>query len=128
MKNRFVKYAALALSTLLLTGSLLACAKSDPKKITVAASSTPHAEILEQCKEPLKEKGYTLEIKVMGDYVTPNTATEDGEVDANYFQHQPYLDNFNEEKGTHLVTVAGIHVEPMGIYGGKQSDLTPVQG
>ena len=58
----------------------------------------------------------------------PNTIVEDGQRDTNYFQHQPYLDNFNEEKGTHLVSVAGIHVEPMGIYGGKQSDLSPIEG
>ena len=62
------------------------------------------------------------------DYVIPNTIVEDGQCDTNYFQHQPYLDNFNEEKGTHLVTVAGIHVEPMGIYGGKQDSLAPIEG
>ena len=62
------------------------------------------------------------------EYVIPNTIVEDGQCDTNYFQHQPYLDNFNEEKGTHLVTVAGIHVEPMGIYGGKQDSLAPIVG
>ena len=66
--------------------------------------------------------------KEYNDYVIPNTIVEDGQCDTNYFQHQPYLDNFNEEKGTHLVTVAGIHVEPMGIYGGKQDSLAPIVG
>ena len=96
--------------------------------ITVAASPTPHAEILEVAKEILAAKGITLDIQEYDDYVIPNTIVEDGQCDTNYFQHQPYLDNFNEEKGTHLVTVAGIHVEPMGIYGGKQDSLAPIEG
>ena len=80
------------------------------------------------CKEILAAKGITLDIQEYDDYVIPNTIVEDGQCDTNYFQHQPYLDNFNEEKGTHLVTVAGIHVEPMGIYGGKQDSLAPIEG
>ena len=88
----------------------------------------PHCEILEVCKQILADKGITLDIQEYDDYVIPNTIVEDGQCDTNYFQHQPYLDNFNEEKGTHLVSVAGIHVEPMGIYGGKQSDLSPIEG
>ena len=96
--------------------------------IKVAASATPHAEILEQAKPILAEEGYDLQVTVFDDYIMPNEVVESGDMDANYFQHQPYLDNFNEEKGTHLVTVAGIHVEPMGIYGGKQSDLSPIEG
>ena len=92
--------------------------KSDDNVIKVAASSTPHAEILEQCKAAMAEKGYTLEIEVMSDYVIPNTSVEDGEFDANYFQHQPYLDSFNENKGTHLVTVQKVHYEPYGLYAG----------
>lgn len=84
--------------------------------IKVAASVTPHAEILEKAKELLAAKGITLEITTFPDYVVPNTAVEDGEYDANYFQHKPYLDNFNTEKGTHIVSVAAIHVEPMGLY------------
>ena len=82
--------------------------------------------VLEVCKEILAAKGITLEIQEYDDYVIPNTVVEEGEADTNYFQHQPYLDNFNEEKGTHLVTVAGIHVEPMGIYGGKQTSLDAI--
>ena len=124
-----IKVLTLIGTALLAAAVLASCGgKKDDKVIKVAASSSPHAEILEQCVEPLKEQGYTLEIKVMDDYVIPNNSTESGEVDANYFQHQPYLDNFNEEKGTHLVTVAGIHVEPMGIYGGKQDSLAPIEG
>ena len=91
--------------------------------ITVAASPTPHAEILEIAKTILADKGITLEIQTYSDYVVPNTVVEDGTVDANYFQHLPYLEDFNAEKGTHLVSVATIHVEPMGLYGGKQTSL-----
>ena len=111
------------------TSSDKSAGSSDDKTITVAATPSPHAEILNNAVKPLLEKeGYTLEVKEFTDYVQPNTVTEEGEVDANYFQHITYLNNFNEEKGTHLVTVAGIHVEPMGIYGGKQDSLAPIQG
>ena len=96
--------------------------------VSCAATPAPHCEVLEICKDILAEKGITLDIQEYDDYVIPNTIVEDGQCDTNYFQHQPYLDNFNEEKGTHLVTVAGIHVEPMGIYGGKQDSLAPIQG
>lgn len=94
--------------------------------IKVAASPTPHAEILEVAKELLAEQGIELEIIEFSDYVQPNTATESGEVDANYFQHQQYLDSFNEENGTHLVSVGAIHYEPFGIYPGKSSDLDAI--
>lgn len=96
---------------------------SEPVTLTVAASPTPHAVILEQCVEPLAEQGIELVIKEFDDYVFPNTTVEDGEIDANYFQHVPYLDEFNETRGTHLVSVAGVHVEPMGIYAGKSDSL-----
>ena len=91
--------------------------------ISVAASPTPHAEILEVVKTILAEKNITLDIQVYNDYVVPNTVVEDGTTDANYFQHTPYLDDFNAENGTHIVSVAAIHVEPMGLYGGKQTTL-----
>ena len=91
--------------------------------ITVAASATPHAEILEQAKELLAKEGWELEITVFDDYVQPNLVVESGEFDANYFQHIPYLDNFNEEQGTHLVNAGGIHYEPFGIYPGTKSSL-----
>lgn len=84
--------------------------------ITVAASPTPHAEILGVAKGLLAQKGITLDIKVYSDYVQPNRVVESGECDANYFQHTPYLDNFNAENNTHVVSVAAIHVEPMGLY------------
>lgn len=93
------------------------------QKITVAASPAPHAEILEVAKEILAEKNVTLDIKEFTDYVQPNNVVESGEIDANYFQHTPYLDDFNEQNNTHIVSAASIHVEPMGIYGGKQSTL-----
>lgn len=98
-------------------------AKLKGQKITVAASPTPHAEVLAVAKEILAEKDVTLEVKEYTDYVIPNEVVESGEIDANYFQHVPYLDDFNKQKGTHLVSVAAIHVEPMGLYGGKQSSL-----
>ena len=94
------------------------------KVITVAASPTPHAQILNEAVKPVLEKeGWTLEVKEFTDYVLPNTATEDGEVDANYFQHVPYLNDFNEQNGTHLVAVADVHVEPMKIFAGKTAAL-----
>ena len=91
--------------------------------ITVAASPAPHAEILAVAKEILAEKNVTLEVIEFPDYVQPNNVVESGEIDANYFQHTPYLDDFNAQNGTHIVSAAAIHVEPMGLYGGKQSSL-----
>lgn len=91
--------------------------------IKVAASATPHAEILEQVKPILKEQGYDLQITIFDDYVLPNNVVESGEFDANYFQHIPYLNQFNEEQGTHLVNAGGIHYEPFGIYPGTKTDL-----
>ena len=91
--------------------------------LNVAASPTPHAEILLECVDILAEQGITLNVNEYGDYIVPNTAVEEGDEDANYFQHVPYLDNFNAENGTHLVSVAGVHVEPMGIYAGMTASL-----
>ncbi len=95
--------------------------------ITVAASATPHAEILEQAKPILAEQGWDLEVTVFDDYVQPNLVVESGDFDANYFQHIPYLESFNEEQGTHLVNAGGIHYEPFGIYPGTKSDLTTLE-
>ena len=119
------KILALILAAALLIPAAVSCGSkaSDDKTITVAATASPHAEILEQCKPLMAEKGYTLDIKVVDDYVTPNTATENGDVDANYFQHINYLNNFNAENGTHLVSVGAIHYEPFGIYAGKTASL-----
>lgn len=94
--------------------------------ITVAASPTPHAEILAQVAPILAAEGWTLEVKEFQDYVQPNNVVESGEFDANYFQHIPYLENFNEEQGTHLVNAGGIHYEPFGIYPGTKSSLDDI--
>lgn len=91
--------------------------------IKVAASATPHSEILEQVKPILEAEGWELDVTVFDDYVQPNLVVESGEFDANYFQHIPYLDNFNTEQGTHLVNAGGIHYEPFGIYPGTKSAL-----
>lgn len=91
--------------------------------ISVAASPAPHAEILAIAKDILAQKNITMEIKEFTDYVQPNNVVESGEVTANYFQHLPYLEDFNEKNGTHVVSVSAIHVEPMGLYGGKQTTL-----
>ena len=96
--------------------------------ITVAASPAPHAEILKIAKEILAARSITLDIKEFTDYVQPNNVVESGEIDANYFQHTPYLEDFNQENGPHLVAVATIHVEPLGLYGGKQTSLDPLLG
>lgn len=95
--------------------------------ISVAASPTPHTEILSVAREILSEKDITLNIKEFTDYVQPNNVVESGEVDANYFQHLPYLEDFNRENGTHIVSAAVIHVEPMGLYGGKQTSLDAIK-
>lgn len=117
------KIIAIALSLILTLSLFAGCGKQDEKTITVGATASPHAEILEVIKDALAAEGWTLVIKEFNDYVLPNTAVEEGQLDANYFQHIKYLNNFNEENGTHLVSVAGIHYEPMGIYAGKSASL-----
>lgn len=129
------KFLSLALS-LALSLSLAACGSkqeeapaetpaetTEPVVLNVAASATPHAEILEQVVDVLVQQGIDLQIHEYGDYVVPNTAVEEGEEDANYFQHIPYLESFNEKEGTHLVSAGGIHIEPMGVYAGKTASL-----
>ncbi len=96
---------------------------AEDKVITIGASSTPHAEILEAAKPILAEQGYDLQITTFDDYIIPNEVVESGELDCNYFQHIPYLESFNESKGTHLVNAGGIHYEPYGIYPGQKSSL-----
>lgn len=93
-------------------------------KIVIGASPAPHAEILKAAQDLLKEKGYELEIREYTDYVQPNNALEAGDLDANYFQHFPYLEQFNEQYGTKLVSAGTIHYEPFGIYAGKTADLS----
>ena len=117
------KIIALVL-TLTLVLALAACGgSSDDKTIKVGATPAPHAEILEIAKDILAEEGYTLEIVEFEDYVIPNTSLEEGELDANYFQHITYMTGFNEEHGTHLVNAGGIHYEPFGLYAGKCASL-----
>lgn len=98
-------------------------AAGDLEKIVVGATPAPHAEILNAAKDILKEKGYELVVKEYTDYVQPNLALDSGDLDANYFQHQPYLDQFNEQNKTNLVSAAAIHYEPFGIYAGKTKSL-----
>lgn len=146
MKKRLLSFT---LAGILAIGALTGCGSSDSAKkdtknaqedskkddgkaeekgtITVAASATPHAEILEQAKKILADEGWDLEIKIFSDYVQPNLVVESGEFDANYFQHIPYLESFNDEQGTHLVNAGGIHYEPFGIYPGTKKDLSEVE-
>ncbi len=123
--KKILSTITLVLAACLLIVSLAACSqKKDLNTLVVAASSTPHAEILKECVAEMEKRGYKLEIRIMDDYITPNTATEDGEVGANYFQHTPYLDKFNAENKTHLVSVAKVHYEPLGIYAGVRKSLS----
>ena len=130
MKNRkFVTVslaAALAIGTITANGVLVS-ADAEKGTIKVAASATPHAEILEEAKPILEKEGWDLEVTVFDDSVQPNRVVESGDFDANYFQHIPYLDNFNEEQGTHLVNAGGIHYEPFGIYPGTKKTLDDLE-
>lgn len=122
------KIIAAVLTGAILTGTFSVNVFADEDKtISVAASATPHAEILEQAKPLLEEKGYELEVKIFDDYIIPNEVVESGDFDANYFQHIPYLESFNEEKGTHLVDAGDIHYEPFGIYPGKKDSLDDIE-
>ena len=121
------KITALLLATILVfaltSAEFTSAFAADLTTIKVGASSTPHGEILELVKDRLAEEGYDLQIVIYDDYILPNTALEDGDLDANYFQHTPYLNSFNESNGTHLVSVGKIHYEPFGIYGNGVEDL-----
>ena len=134
------KFTAVALASALSLGLLSACGSNanetpsagsdnntEAVTIKIGATPAPHAEILEVVKPILAEQNINLEITVFNDYVTPNTAVEDGSLDANYFQHITYMNGFNESDGTHLVSVGNVHYEPLGLYAGKAStvaDLT----
>ena len=119
------KIIALTLALVLAIGLFAGCGpKTDDKTITIAATPVPHAEILKIAKAELEKDGWTVEIKVYNDYVQPNNVVEDGEIDANYFQHTPYLEQFNADNGTHLVSVAQIHYEPFGIYAGTKNAIS----
>lgn len=117
----------LTMATLVGCGSEKKEGAEASKKIVVGATPAPHAEILKEAQNLMKEKGYELEIKEYNDYVQPNLATENGDLIANFFQHQPYLDQFNTENGTHLVTVASVHYEPFGIYPGQTKALADLK-
>ena len=106
--------------------SAASSASAETTVLKVGATAAPHAEVLEFAAPLLKEKGITLEITVFDDYVLPNTALDQGDLDANYFQHQPYLDYFNQQNGTDLVSAGNIHYEPLGVYPGKSSDLSAI--
>ena len=118
-----MKKIILLISILLVGLSLTACTDKNAKVIRVGASPTPHAQILEAIKPLVEAQGYTLQIVEFTDYVLPNTNVEEGQLDANYFQHVPYLNNFNEKNKTHLVSVLAIHFEPLGLYQGKTTSL-----
>lgn len=126
---RLKKVLTIVLSAAVCFGLLTGCgggkdeSSKDSKKIVVGASPSPHADILKAAQKELKKEGYTLEIKEYSDYVQPNTALDAGDLDANYFQHKPYMDNFNEEKGTSLVAADTIHYEPFGIFPGKTKKI-----
>ena len=122
--KRFFKVCTIGLVASLLMVSMAGCGggaskSSDDKTIVVGASPTPHAEILSVAESVLKEEGYTLEIKEFTDYVQPNQALANEELDANYFQHEPYLKDYNEKNGTDLVSAGQVHYEPLGLYAGK---------
>ena len=118
------KILALTLACAATLSLLAGCGgKKDDKTVVVGASPTPHAGILEVAKDIMAEEGYTLEIKTFNDYIMPNQAVEDGSIDANYFQHITYMNDFNASNGTHLVSVAEIHYEPFGLYAGKTASI-----
>lgn len=127
MKKKIIRKVTTVLAAAGILGAILTgCGRGQEAELTtlkVGATPAPHAEILEAIKDDLLEAGYQLEIVEYNDYVLPNTAVQDGELDANYFQHQPYLDNFNAENGTTLATVATVHFEPFGLYAGKTGSL-----
>lgn len=135
-KATFTKVIAAAVAILLAVTALAGCSSnsgssssssSEDKTIKVGATPTPHAEILNQVKDALSKEGYDLQVVEYNDYIQPNTALESGDLDANYFQHITYLENFNKENGTHLESAATIHFEPMRIYAGKTKSLADLK-
>lgn len=128
MKKVILKAIALGLAAVLGIALLTGCdSTGNEKVITVGASPSPHGEILQQIKKLIEAKGYKLKIVEYNDYVLPNTATDEGELDANFFQHGPYLDNFNAENGTSLVAVADVHFEPLGLYSSSVKNISDIE-
>ena len=131
MKKRVLKIVSLGLAAVLSCGLLAGCGgntsgDAEDKNIKIGASPSPHAEILAEVEAAVEAQGYTLEIIEYNDYVIPNTAVEQGELDANFFQHKPYLDDFNANNGTNIVSVAAIHFEPLGIYSSVVEDVSEI--
>lgn len=131
MKKGLLKAISLGLAAVLSCGLLVGCggnasAGADDKTIKIGASPSPHAEILAQVEEAVAAQGYTLEVIEYNDYVIPNTAVDQGELDANFFQHKPYLDDFNANNGTDIVSVAAIHFEPLGIYSASVTEVSEI--
>ena len=133
--KRSAKLLTILCAGALCAGLLTACGGGDSapassdKAVTikVGASPSPHAEILNAVKDQLAKEGVNLQVVEFNDYVQPNLALNDGSLDANYFQHLPYLEDFNAENNTHVVSVLAVHVEPMGLYGGKQTTLDAIK-
>lgn len=136
-ETKMKKFGAFLLAGVLAIGALTGCGSTDKKAesstgstdskvIKVAASATPHAEILEEAKPLLAKEGYDLQVTVFDDYVQPNEVVDSGDFDANYFQHAPYMEQFNKEKGTNLVDAGDIHYEPFGIYPGTKKSLDEI--
>lgn len=129
MKKRLLRAISLGLAAVLCCGLFTGCGArgTDEKTIRIGASPSPHAEILNQVKAEVEAKGYKLEIVEYNDYVIPNTAVQSGELDANFFQHKPYLENFNKNNNTTIISVANIHFEPLGIYSSKVTKLDDIK-
>lgn len=131
MKKGLLKVVSLGLAAVLSCGLLVGCggnnsAGADDKNIKIGASPSPHAEILAEIEAAVEAQGYTLEVIEYNDYVIPNTAVDQGELDANFFQHKPYLDDFNANNGTDIVSVAAIHFEPLGIYSASVTEVSEI--
>lgn len=125
LKRRKILSLAIILSLVIGSIALTGCGDKDgdDKTIKVGASPAPHAEILKEVKSELEKDGYKLEIVEFQDYVQPNKALDAGDIDANYFQHKPYMDEFNAKQGTELVSLGAIHYEPLGLYQGEKKSL-----
>lgn len=123
-KNKFLA-AVIAITLVLGAFVITGCGEKDKgdKKIKVGASPAPHAEILKEAKSELEKEGYDLEVVEFQDYVQPNKALDAGDIDANYFQHKPYMDEFNEKQGTKLVSIGTVHYEPLGLYQGTKKSI-----
>ena len=126
-KNILTVLAVVALSALLLVGCGNESSEEESRVIKVGATPSPHGEILNYISDAVEEQGYTLEIVEFQDYILPNTSVDEGELDANFFQHLPYLTDFNEKNGTDLISVGAVHYEPLGIYVGSKTKIADLE-